>query len=226
MMDGLERRDLPDSLHQGRRVMLLPGSRLPEALGNLQRLLGCLPEPEQCTLLGGVTVLVPISGALFDSSALAQLLAAANLRPEPPPPRSQAAVAWRNGALRLLLGPGCFSTWASWAEVGLATAGTATEQLVGLGVPALSLPGPGPQFTQGFARRQSRLLGGAVHPCKTPEQLRERLMALLQDGQISARLGRKGRQRMGPAGGSEALAWLVEDRLLRPVSPPPPRVAG
>jgi uncharacterized protein (TIGR03492 family) len=112
------------------------------------------------------------------------------------------------------VGPGHFTAWAPLAEVGLATAGTATEQLVGLGVPALSLPGPGPQFKAGFARRQSRLLGGAVQPCRDPRQMGERLIALLDDDRERARLGRIGRRRMGPAGGSARLAALIRERLL------------
>ncbi|MCP9798208.1 sugar synthetase, partial [Cyanobium sp. Lug-B] len=121
---------------------------------------------------------------------------------------------WRRGPLELLVGPGRFGAWAPLAELGLATAGTATEQLVGLGVPALSLPGPGPQFKAGFARRQSRLLGGAVQPCHGPAELRARLLALLEDDPERARLGRIGRRRMGPAGGSERLAALIRERLL------------
>jgi uncharacterized protein (TIGR03492 family) len=113
-----------------------------------------------------------------------------------------------------LLGSGRFEAWAGWAEVGLATAGTATEQLAGLGAPALSLPGPGPQFRVGFARRQSRLLGGAVQPCHTAAELADRLRRLLDDPRLRRQLGGIGRRRMGPAGGSDAFAALVEERLL------------
>jgi uncharacterized protein (TIGR03492 family) len=215
MMDGFAAKPLPAYLQTGRRVMLLPGSRLPEALGNLQRLLASLPDSAACARLGGLTVLVPIGRDLNDSPALASLLLEQGFQPMPPPPHSGAEGAWRRGGLHLWLGPGCFAAWAPWAEVGLATAGTATEQLVGLGVPALSLPGDGPQFTVGFARRQSRLLGGAVQPCRTPEQLGAWLLALLQDSRARVALGQKGRQRMGPSAGSEALARLVAERLLR-----------
>jgi uncharacterized protein (TIGR03492 family) len=114
----------------------------------------------------------------------------------------------------VLLGSGCFERWAPWAEVGLATAGTATEQLVGLGIPALSLPGPGPQFKASFARRQSRLLGGAVVPCRSGAQLAERLTMLLAEPLLRQQLGAIGQRRMGAAGGSEALAALVDQRLL------------
>ncbi|MFM7169395.1 MAG: lipid-A-disaccharide synthase-related protein [Cyanobium sp.] len=214
MMDGFEARALPACLQLSRRVMLLPGSRLPEAFGNLQRLLASLPDSTVCARLGGLTVLVPIGRDLFDSPALASHLVEMGFQASPPPPLRGAKGAWSKGALRLWLGHGCFADWAPWVEVGIATAGTATEQLVGLGVPALSLPGAGPQFTVGFARRQSRLLGGAVQPCRTPEQLRVWLLALLQDSQARDGLGQKGRQRMGSAGGSVALAHLVQERLL------------
>ena len=214
MMDGFVAKPLPAFLQTGRRVMLLPGSRLPEAFGNLQRLLASLPDSAACARLGELTVLVPIGPDLNDSPALASLLRKQGFQPMPPPPDSGAKTAWSRGPLQLLLGPGCFAAWAAWAEVGMATAGTATEQLVGLGVPALSLPGAGPQFTVGFARRQSRLLGGAVQPCRTPEQLGAWLLALLQDSRARIALGQKGRRRMGPAGGSQALARLVAERLL------------
>jgi uncharacterized protein (TIGR03492 family) len=122
-------------------------------------------------------------------------------------------------AVCLLLGSDRFEAWAGWAEVGLATAGTATEQLAGLGVPALSLPGPGPQFRAGFARRQSRLLGGAVQPCHTPAELAQRLGRLLDDPPQRRRLGAIGQRRMGPAGGSEGLAALLQERLLAAPGP-------
>ena len=154
--------------------------------------------------------------AVFIERHLEPLLRRNGFEPTAIPPGSGAALACRRGKLQLLLGPGRFGDWAGWAELGLATAGTATEQLVGLGVPALSLPGPGPQFKAGFARRQSRLLGGAVLPCHSPRELEERLLALLADPLERERLGRIGRQRMGAPGGSAALAAAIDAALLPP----------
>ena len=113
----------------------------------------------------------------------------------------------------LLIGPSRFQQWVAWAEAGVATAGTATEQMVGLGIPALSLPGRGPQFTRGFAQRQSRLLGGAVRTCESEQALGRRLSQLLNDPLLRQEMGRMGRQRMGPAGGSEAIARAVISQL-------------
>jgi uncharacterized protein (TIGR03492 family) len=179
---------------------------MPEALGNLRRLLAALPDALEPT-----TVLVA-TGAQPDASDLAPLLEAAGFRSGLP--CLDGVPTWERGLLQVLVGSGRFAAWASWAELGLATAGTATEQLVGLGVPALSLPGPGPQFKAGFARRQSRLLGGAVQPCRTGEELQARVARLLADGSERRRLGAIGRRRMGPAGGSARLAALIEERLL------------
>jgi uncharacterized protein (TIGR03492 family) len=46
------------------------------------------------------------------------------------------------------------SDFLAWGDLALAMAGTATEQFVGLGKPALVIPGAGPQFTRLFAERQ------------------------------------------------------------------------
>jgi len=220
MMDGLDAAPLPPWLAGRRRLVLLPGSRLPEALTNLARLLPALPPGPEPT-----TVLLP-SGSRPSAADLAAPLAAAGFAPASPPAGSGAAAAWKRGATVLLAGPGRFSRWAGWGELGLATAGTATEQLVGLGVPALSLPGPGPQFQAAFARRQSRLLGGAVLPCRDSSSLGHELASLLADPAERQRMGRIGRRRMGRAGGSARLAAAIRSRLLAPAVEPGQAAAG
>jgi uncharacterized protein (TIGR03492 family) len=212
MMDGFPLEPLPQVLTRWRRLVLLCGSRLPEALANFGRLLAALDQlPDPAPML----ILCP-TGSRPGSEDLASCLAARRFVPAEIPPGSGAAAAWRRGALLVLHGPGCFDHWARWGEVGLATAGTATEQLVGLGVPCLSLPGPGPQFKTGFARRQSRLLGGAVQVCPDPVTLAVTLDAWLQDPALRQSLGRIGRRRMGSPGGSVRLAELIDRQLLPP----------
>ena len=221
MMDGFALCAPPTWLAAaGHRVLLLPGSRMPEALSNAERLLQALTLlADQHT--GPMTGLLT-TGSRPSAEELGAVLQRAGFAPAPRPSKAEAhdleavgaTACWGRGQLQLLIGPGCFSRWAPWATAGLATAGTATEQLVGLGIPALSIPGPGPQFKTGFARRQSRLLGGSVLPCRTPRQAAERLGALLREPELRQRLGAIGRARMGPAGGSARLAALVAERLL------------
>ena len=219
MMDGLMLTPLPPALRGRRRLMLLCGSRMPEALRNAAALLDGLG---QLNAREGITVLLA-TGREPSNAQLAPLLhqrgyaalpqAAPQLAPELAP-----TAIWQRDGLELWIGPGRFERWASWAEVGLANAGTACEQLTGLGVATLSLPGKGPQFKASFARRQSRLLGGAVLPCHSPAQLAERLALLLAEPALRQQLGRQGRRHMGPAGGSAALAALIETRLLSPLA--------
>ncbi|MBM5807361.1 MAG: sugar synthetase [Cyanobacteria bacterium M_surface_10_m2_179] len=210
MMDGLAAEPLPAELLQRRCVLLLGGSRMPEALGNLRRLLEGLG---QAALVQPLLVLAPC-GSQPSPQQWEPLLRQLGYGPVEVPAGCGAAAAWASGAVLLLVGPGRFAAWAGNAELALAAAGTATEQLVGLGIPALSLPGPGPQFKLGFARRQSRLLGGAVAVCASPQQLAQRLTLLLNEPRLRHILGAIGRRRMGAAGGSEALAALVEQRFL------------
>jgi uncharacterized protein (TIGR03492 family) len=214
MMDGFSQEPPPAWLGGRQPLLLLPGSRDPEARGNLRLLLEALPRCRR-PVSGGSRLLLLPTGRQPSATDLADLLQAAGFRPHPIPAGSDAASAWQDPAGDLLLhGPGLFSRWAPWATVALACAGTATEQCVGLGVPALSLPGPGPQFQAGFARRQSRLLGGAVTVCTDAAGLAVQLDRLLEDPTLRQRLGNRGRRRMGPAGGSGRLADLLAERLL------------
>jgi len=214
MMDGFESQPLPEPLRGRARLLLLAGSRMPEALHNLRRLLTALPAAGS----GPPLSVLLATGSRPSPAELAPVLTACGFAPlsagDQRARELGAAAGWRRGDQELWVGPGCFDRWAPWGDLGLATAGTATEQLVGLGIGALSLPGPGPQFKPGFARRQSRLLGGSVLPCHTATQLRQRLLALLADPGERQRLGAIGRRRMGPAGGSERLAALINGQLL------------
>ncbi len=217
MMDGLEAAPLPTRLRTRRRLLLLAGSRMPEALRNAEQLLSALNQLQS----GAAITVLLATGREPTPAQLAPLLqrqgfAVQGDEPGPtgPEPDATPAAVWRRGPVELWIGPGRFAAWAGWAEVGLANAGTATEQLTGLGIPALSLPGDGPQFKAGFARRQSRLLGGAVVPCRNAGQLAERLQVLLTSPELRCQLGRQGQRHMGPAGGSEAIAALIKTRLL------------
>ncbi|WP_245872961.1 lipid-A-disaccharide synthase-related protein, partial [Deinococcus planocerae] len=108
--------------------------------------------------------------------------------------------AWAQGeGARIPLLRGAFGAVARSADVAVGTAGTANEQLAGLGVPAVAFPTGGPQYTAGFARRQGRLLGdalGVVAP--TPEAVAAEVRALL--GDPARRAGRRGVRLRRPLG--------------------------
>ena len=203
------------------RLGLLPGSRLPEALHNLElmlRVLERLPEPlRPAARLGLHAALV------------------GKLTPQEVAPLAS-RLGWRleletNGQCRLVRGPltlqlewGRFAAVIQQCDLLLSMTGTAAEQCVGLGKPVLQLEGDGPQFTPNFAEAQRRLLGpGVVCPegaagsdaqltaaAALVEQLLQRLQS---DGPWREELQRLGLERIGRGGGAARMAADLGSRL-------------
>jgi uncharacterized protein (TIGR03492 family) len=97
---------------------------------------------------------------------------------------------------------GAFSAILHRSRLALATAGTATEQAAGLGIPVIGFPTPGPQYTRAFARRQKRLLGKALHLVEPdPYQIAGQGLILLQAPEAYAQASQAGKERIGPPGG-------------------------
>ncbi|MCP9889211.1 lipid-A-disaccharide synthase-related protein [Cyanobium sp. ATX 6A2] len=206
------------------QLLLLPGSRLPEAEHNLAlllqllpRLTSRLPHPQQ----------LRISAALVGSlsaQAVHQLAAPLGWMPTPRAGGSQ-GLRHRHG-LELELAWSGFATRLAAADLVLAMAGTATEQAVGLGKPVLQLVGRGPQFTSSFAEAQRRLLGPAVL-CAAGEppsldataalgaELLQRLADPRQGPALQRQWASAAAERLGAAGGSERLAAAIMDLLGR-----------
>ncbi len=212
MMDGLRKETCPPSLNGYRRILLLCGSRTPEALNNFVRLLNCLEELETNE---PIAVLVALGSSPSPNRLTETLINKHYLAISSPFYDLKMHSCWQKNSQSVLLGPGQFFSWAGLAEVGLTTAGTATEQLVGLGIPAISYPGQGPQFKKGFALRQSRMLDGSVRPFFDPMTIADQLKLLLEDSQLRQSLGSRGVNRMGRPGASHRLAELVSRLLLR-----------
>ncbi|MGQ9837724.1 MAG: lipid-A-disaccharide synthase-related protein [Cyanobacteriota bacterium] len=187
MMDGLEARgELPlDPTRPA--LLLLPGSRPPEAYRNWALMMQVVEQ-----LPRDIQVYAALSSNL-DPAQLQERLPA------------------EHRDLPLIYGD--FGTCAQRATVVLAMAGTATEQCVGLGKPVLTLPGEGPQFTLRFAEAQARLLGSAVHLTsveQAPALLSQILERLATDPSYAAQLRAHGQQRMGLPGASQRIAAQIQ----------------
>lgn len=151
-------------------LAVLPGSRLPEALGNLTLLLGVLERlPAANGGSGEAAILRAALVAALKPTAIAAAAAPLGWRfeegdgaagPEP-------ASLQRQGR-RLELHWNRFAAVLASSDLVLAMSGTASEQAVALARPVLQLAGPGPQFTEGFAEAQRRLLGPGVQCAAGP----------------------------------------------------------
>ena len=201
------------------RVGLLPGSRLPEALDNLALMLAMLlhlPQRPGRDSMGLAAALVKD----ITVDHLATMAAKQGWRLQHQSPRCPGAA-----ALTLIhdsMDMGMELYWGRFADVLhgsqllVSMAGTATEQAVGLGKPVLQMPGAGPQFTPRFAEAQQRLLGPAVlcgmgrpGSVANAQDTARLLMLLLQDGDVPTICLHTARERIGPPGGSKAMAQAI-----------------
>jgi uncharacterized protein (TIGR03492 family) len=207
------------------RLGLLPGSRLPEAVQNLELMLQVLERlPEELRQTSRLGLHAALVGKLT--------------------PQEVAPVAsglgWRlhldgeqrcrlqRGPLQLQLEWGRFAAVVQQCDLLLSMTGTAAEQCVGLGKPVLQLAGGGPQFTAGFAEAQRRLLGPGVFCAEgslgSEEQLRgtaqlvQTLLERLQrEPSWHHELQQLGAQRIGSGGGAARMAadlhQLLQQRI-------------
>ncbi len=194
-----------------KRIILLVGSRYPEALKNLDNFLNCL---QHFDLSKDLVVLLPLSINANVIQIQNYLNKYGFIKQSKVKFLIDEDSVWKKKDKYVVIGKGKFNLWANMAEVGLSNAGTATEQIAGLGIPSLSLPGSGPQFTKSFAKRQSRLLGGSVLVCKNKKILLKRLSLLLKEKVDRLEQAKFGKNRMGEYGASKKIADSINLHLL------------
>ena len=194
-----------------KRIILLIGSRFPEALNNLENFLDCL---EDLIMYEDILILLPLSINANEIKIQSYLEKYGFLKQKSVKFMIQEDSVWKNSNKYILIGKGKFNLWANMAHVGLSNAGTATEQITGLGIPSLSLPGAGPQFTNSFAKRQSRLLGGSVLVCKNKKMLLSHLSLLLKEKTQRLEQAKIGKKRMGTNGATKKIVDSINFNLL------------
>ena len=194
-----------------KRIIMLIGSRYPEAFKNLDNFLDCLQD---LNVSADLVILLPLS----INANVIKIQSYLNKYGFTKQSKVEFSIdedsVWKKKKQYILIGKGKFNLWANMADVGLSNAGTATEQIAGLGIPSLSLPGSGPQFTKSFAKRQSRLLGGSVLACRNKEILLKRLNLLLREKIYRLEQAKIGKKRMGQSGASKKIVESINSHLL------------
>ncbi|WP_448524600.1 lipid-A-disaccharide synthase-related protein [Parathermosynechococcus lividus] len=193
----------PSPFHP-KTIVLLPGSRAPEAYRNWQLILNSLiPYADEAIVL-----LAAISPGL-EIGVFEESLGQWQRVPSP----LAAAQARQYGHLQLILSQQHFREFLHWADGGIALAGTATEQAVGLGKPVVTFAGQGPQFTRAFARRQQQLLGSSLYYLENPRDAMPTLYRIWQDATQRQQAYNNGVERMGRAGAGARIAHALLQRL-------------
>ena len=200
-------------------LTLLPGSRHPEAYRNweviLTALAGLITHFREQTLV----CLAAIAPSL-DSNPLRQILPSAGWRPISAVPSGlqislpdSEALIFRQKNAYLILTQKAFNDCLHQGDIAIAMAGTATEQFIGLGKPAITIPGAGPQFNPSFAEAQSRHLGASVILVEQPTQVVQVVRSLLGDPDRLQIIADNGVRRMGKPGASRRIAQCLLEKF-------------
>lgn len=218
MMDGLE---APPRFHNATEeenrllsILLLPGSRPPEAYQNWQVLLHAAQAVSGQFRNREVLFFAAIAPSL-DVDPLRQALAAQNWQQQENTPflEDSEALTFRRDRATLVLSQQAYRLCLHKSDFAIAMAGTATEQFVGLGKPAIAIPGQGPQYTYAFAEAQSRLLGPSLILAENPQDAAQHLEKLLHDPDRLQLIAENGRNRMGDPGAAARIAESLQNLL-------------
>ncbi|MGL5511374.1 MAG: lipid-A-disaccharide synthase-related protein, partial [Microcoleaceae cyanobacterium] len=210
-------------------ITLLPGSRSPEAYANwhiiteaINQVIATFPERSFIFFgaiapglsLDGFAQVLDRQGWQRDRQTRSQTQASSSqlpmINPQPMPAEIlQFPITLTKGKATILLNQQQFAEFLDQGDLAIAMAGTATEQFVGLGKPAIAIPGQGPQFNPKFAEAQSRLLGESLILVEKPEQVGQVIKDLLKNNQWLETIRKNGYKRMGEPGAAKRIAKQI-----------------
>lgn len=234
MMDGLEpsfsRRQFYSADAQQQEIIrplvvtLLPGSRPPEAYSNwemimiaVSALMASFRERNSVFPADGTVVFLGAIASGLDCNILSQTLKAQGWRLHESSPIQLAdpkVLIFKQKNAYLMLSQQAYNDCLHLGDLAIAMAGTATEQFVGLGKPAIAIPGNGPQYNPGFAEAQSRLLGASLILVDQPVKVVQVVQSLLKHPDSLQIIAENGVQRMGYPGAARRIADCLQERLI------------
>ena len=234
MMDGLKTNFSSPGFDRGNAedkeqirpliVTLLPGSRAPEAYNNweiimvsVSALVASLQQPDSLFSGAGTMIFLGAIAPGLDCGILSQSLHIQGWRlcdqsplqiPDPD------SLTFKQKNAYLILTQAAYNECLHLGDLAIAMAGTATEQFIGLGKPAIAIPGGGPQYNAAFAEAQSRLLGISLTLVNQPSQVLPAMQSLLKNPDLLHDIAKNGLQRMGLAGAAQRIAECLQERLV------------
>lgn len=202
-------------------ITLLPGSRIPEAYANwetitvaVSALMALFREEGFVGHTSGKVVFLAGIAPGLDCNILAETIHTQGWRIVPnqsspiqiPDPQ---ALTFKQKNGYIILTQSIYNDCLHLGDLAIAMAGTATEQFVGLGKPAITIPGEGPQFTPAFAEAQTRLLGSSVILVKQPADVASVVKTLFNDPDKLHMIAKNGVRRMGKPGAAQRIAQCL-----------------
>jgi uncharacterized protein (TIGR03492 family) len=191
-------------------VLLLPGSRMPEALNNWQKILTVVWSVKKTLSLREVR----FNAAIAPGLDLKPFIVYGVTQGWRVTSRETSSITLTQNNRTLTVSQKRNQEFFKQADLAIAMAGTATEQFVGLGKPVITFPGEGPQFTYAFAEAQTRLLGCSIILLEHPGQAGAAIAELIDDEPFLRQIALNGKSRMGEAGAAKRIAECLPKTLL------------
>ncbi|MEA5550467.1 lipid-A-disaccharide synthase-related protein [Anabaena cylindrica UHCC 0172] len=196
-------------------VTLLPGSRVPEAYANWEIMMMAVSAMSASWQERDLVFLGAIAPGL-DSTILAQTLQIHGWQrctASPVQISDPDCLRFKQNNAYLILTQAAYNDCLHLGDLAIAMAGTATEQFIGLGKPAIAIPGQGPQYNLAFAEAQSRLLGTSLILVNQPAEVLQVVQSLFKNPDLIQTIAENGVQRMGQPGAAKRIAECLQDRL-------------
>jgi uncharacterized protein (TIGR03492 family) len=196
-------------------VTLLPGSRAGEAYDNWEVMMIAVSaliesfRERETVFLGAIAP--GLDGNLFSQSL--KIPGWQKCDQSPVQLADANALMFQQKNAYLILTQQAYNDCLHLGDLAIAMAGTATEQFIGLGKPAIAIPGKGPQYNPGFAEAQSRLLGSSLILVDQPTKAAQVTRSLLQNPDLLHEISENGVKRMGLPGAAKRIAECLQERL-------------
>ncbi|MEM7552744.1 MAG: lipid-A-disaccharide synthase-related protein [Cyanobacteria bacterium P01_A01_bin.84] len=204
-------------------ITLLPGSRPPEVYQNWENIIigvsSLIARFQEPQFIGHTSGEIIFIGAIAPNLEIEKLYESMENKgwqtssESPLDIPETKMLTFRQKNVYMILTQNAYNEALHLGDLAIATAGTATEQFVGLGKPAITIPGKGPQFNSGFAEAQSRHLGSSVILVEKPSEVAEKVRTLLADPDKFHIASQEGIKRMGKPGAAKRIAQCLIERL-------------
>ncbi|MBL1210344.1 lipid-A-disaccharide synthase-related protein [Geminocystis sp. GBBB08] len=216
MMDDLTIPPLPSNHDYFLKILLLPGSRLPEALDNWQLILKAVDfviDSQSSDLIFVAAIAPSLSLSKFTEYLYSQQWQETSLKSVNIPINDSDIIVFTKKRAKLILTKNVYDQCLNYCDLSIAMAGTATEQFVGLGKPAIAFPGNGSQYNEKFAKNQTRLLGISLQLVNNPSQVAEKIQELLSTPDLWQSIAVNGKKRLGKTGGAKKIAQFITKKI-------------
>ncbi|MBK1986157.1 hypothetical protein A0J48_001075 [Sphaerospermopsis aphanizomenoides BCCUSP55] len=220
MMDGLEPNVTRAKFYSAEQeeivrpliVTLLPGSRANEAYANWEVIMtavsGLMTSWRERNMVFLGAIAPGLDGDILSHTL--QIQGWHRCTESPIQLADQDCLTFKQKNNYVILSQKAYSDCLHLGDLAIAMAGTATEQFIGLGKPAIAIPGNGPQYNPAFAEAQSRLLGSSLILVDQPAKVAQVIQSLFKNPDLFNQIAENGSKRMGQPGAAKRIAECLQ----------------